>query len=123
MNANGAPMSIFEFPQRGSHGMSWQERFDLAGTESEVVEVARDYLASLDPFEIATLPERCKPRKLFDAADIASYAFDLARQHTEEPLTAALVHRMAALFVHANIRLSQILASSNDEQGDARETA
>lgn len=117
-------MSILEFPQRGSQGMSWRDQLDLADTEAEVVEVARDYLASLDPFEIAALPERCKPRKLFDASDIASYAFDLARQHTQEPRAAALVHRMAALFVHANIRLSKILASSNDEQGgEARESA
>jgi hypothetical protein len=118
-----AHMSILEFPHRDSQGMSWSQRLDLAEREADVVAIARDYLASLDPFEVATLPERCKPRKLFDATDIASYAFDLARQHTEEPPAAALVHRMAALFVHANIRLSQILASSNDELGDARETA
>lgn len=104
--------------------MSWTERLDLAAGEAEVVAIARDYLASLDPFEVAGLPERCKPRKLFDTSDIASYAFDLARQHTEEPRAGALVHRMAAFFVHANIRLSQILASSNDEHGgNARESA
>lgn len=116
-------MSILEFPQRASHGISWQERFDLAQSESEVVAVARDYLASLDPFEVAQLPEWCKPRKLFDASDIASYAFDLAREHTRQSQAAPGVHRMAALFVHANIRLSQILASSNDDQGGARESA
>ena len=116
-------MSSLEFPRRGSQGISWQDRLDLAATEPEVVEVARDYLASLDPFEIAQLTERCRPRKLFDASDIASYAFDLAREHTEEPPPSGLVHRMAALFVHANIRLSRILAKSNDDEGAARESA
>jgi hypothetical protein len=103
---------------------SWQERLDLAQTEDDVVRVARDYLASLDPSEIAYLPEACKPRKLFTAADVGMYAFDLARCDCEEREgIAQVVHRLAAFFVSANLRLSSILARTNDEDGEAQQSA
>lgn len=103
---------------------SWQERLDLAETEDDVVLVARDYLASLHHSEIADLPEVCKPRKLFTAADVGTYAFDLARCDCEDREgIAKLVHRLAAFFVSANVRLSQILARTNDEDGEAQQSA
>ena len=114
-------MSILEFPKRPA--LTWQGRVDLAQSEAEVIEVARDYLASLDPFEVDRLPDRCKPPKLFDATDVASYAFDLARCHCAEPESADVVHRTAAFFMHANSRLAGILAGLNDEQANRQESA
>lgn len=114
-------MSILEFPRRPA--LSWQGRVDLAESEVEVIEIARDYLASLDPFEVDRLPERCRPRKLFDAADVASYAFDLARCHCAEPQSADVVHRTAAFFGHANSRLAAILANVNDGEANRQESA
>ena len=114
-------MSILEFPKRPALG--WQGRLDLAECEAEVIEVARDYLASLDPFEVDAIPEHCKPRKLFDAADIAAYAFDLARCHCAQPASAGVVHRTAAFFMHANSRLARILADVNDAQADQQRSA
>lgn len=114
-------MSILEFPK--GPALSWQGRLDLADNEAEVVEVARDYLASLDPFEIDAMPEHCKPRKLFVAADIASYGFDLARCHCAQPDAAGVVHRTAAFFLHANSRLAAILANMNDGEAEQQESA
>jgi len=114
-------MSILEFPKRPA--LTWQGRIDLAQSEAEVIEVARDYLASLDPFEVDRLPERCRPRKLFDAADIASYAFDLARCHCAPAESRDVVHRTVAFFMHASSRLAGILAGLNDEQADRQESA
>jgi hypothetical protein len=102
----------------------WQELLEVAETEAKVIAIARDYLASLEPMEVARLPEACKPRKLFTAGDVGAYALDLVREHEEEMDDAApLVHRMAAFFAHANLRLSKILAKANDDDRDVRETA
>jgi len=104
---------------------TWRELLDLARDEAQVVALARDFLASLDPEDIACLPEPCKPRKLLTSGDLGQYALDLVREHADSFQTAGpLVHRMAAFFTHANFRMSQILARTNDEEGGAvRETA
>lgn len=103
---------------------TWQQRLDLSETEDEVVRIARDYLAALHHSDIAQLPESCKPRKLLTASDVGMYAFDLARCDCEERQgIAQLVHRLAAFFVSANLRLSQILARTNDEDGEAQQRA
>lgn len=102
----------------------WQELLDVAETEGKVIAVARDYLASLEPGEVARLPESCKPRKLFTAGDVGAYALDLVREHGEGMDEAApVLHRMAAFFAHANLRLSKILAKANDDDRDVREIA
>lgn len=94
----------------------WQELLDMADSEAKVIAIARDYLASLEPQEVSRLPERCKPRKLFTSGDIGAYALDLVREHGESMDDAVpLVHRMAAFFAHANIRLSQILAKAQQD--------
>ncbi len=104
--------------------LSWPARVDACETEEEVLGAARDYLATLDSREFAQLPPDCRPRKLVDAADLAAYAFDLVRHHVSEDSEAgALVNRLAAFFAHANIRLSRILARTNDEDGAVRESA
>lgn len=105
-------------------GFGWQELLDVAETEAKVIAIARDYLASLEPREVGRLPERCKPRKLLTAEDIGAFALDLVREHGEEMDEAApIVHRMAAFFAHANIRLSRILAKANDDESGIREIA
>lgn len=119
-------MSIVSFPEaaRQMKAYSWQQLVDRAQSEAEVLTIARDFLSSLDHFEIARLPDRLRPRKLFGAGDLASYALDLARHHTDEfEVAGPVVHRMAAFFVHANIRLSQILTRTNDEDGQTKERA
>lgn len=94
---------------------SWQERLDDACTEQEVVEVARDYLTS-HHVEIAHLPEDCKPGRIISGADLATYGFALATRHFDGKVqTERLIHRMAAFFVAANMRLSEIASRTNDE--------
>jgi hypothetical protein len=115
-------MSTLQFPKRSPTALSWPGRLDLAASEAEVIEVARDYLASLDPFEVDRLPDHCKPPKLFDADDIASYAFDLVRSDFAAE-SAAVAHRVAAFFVEANTRLARILAKTNDAQAEPRKRA
>ena len=119
-------MSVHPFYRgRGARvgSVTWQEKLDGAETEAEVVQVARDYVATLDPQEVASLPAPCRPRKLLTANDISSYAFDLVRYECDDGEEAApFIHRLAAFFSHASIRLSEILRRTNDEDIDSEET-
>lgn len=90
---------------------TWQERIEEAGTEPEVVAVARDYLARLSQDEYAELPIALRPRKIVDANDIAAYALDLARHEAEDPDEMNLVQRLAQLMSLATVRASELAAS------------
>ncbi len=104
--------------------VSWQERLDRATTEAAVLEVARDFVATLEYPEIARLPATCRPRKLIGAADVSGYALDLVRHQCadDDPAAEAIV-RLAAFFSHASMRLSQILMRTNDEDDSLQQTA
>jgi hypothetical protein len=95
--------------------VTWLEKVRLANSEAEVVEVAREFLATLDHFEIALLPPRCAPRKMFVADDVAGYAFDLVDYEASVPeSTAKVIQRMAAFFTQASVRLSELTMRTND---------
>jgi hypothetical protein len=90
---------------------TWQGRLDDARTESDVVSVVRDFMASIEPREIAMLPEPCQPGKFFDANDVTSFAFTLIRNECDaDSESARLGKKLSAFFAGASIRLSQILA-------------
>jgi len=91
--------------------LTWEERIEDAGTEPEVVAVARDYLARLSQDEYAELPLALRPRKIVDANDIAAYALDLARHEADDPDEMNLVQRLAQLMSLATVRASELAAS------------
>jgi hypothetical protein len=106
-------------------GIGWHGQLDDASTVHDVVEIARDFLASWDRHEIASLPEACRPGKLFDANDVTSYAFQLVQHDCGSDADAApLVHKMAGFFSYASIRLSKVLAGEREAgEGEVRESA
>jgi hypothetical protein len=119
-------MTIHQFHQKAQLPMtfSWQDRLEDVSSEGGVVEIVRDFLAIFTPEEMALLPGDCRPGKFFDANDVTSYAFSLMRQDTgSDPETAALIHKLAAFFSNASIRLSQIMARSNTYENDSRRSA
>jgi len=92
-------------------GTTWQHRLDAARGAEEIVAAARDYLASFGPLELAALPDGCRPpRKIVDADDVTTYAFELVRFECEVHDTRDLVHKLARFFSHASMRLAQITA-------------
>jgi hypothetical protein len=117
-------MSLHPF-HRGNRritAVSWQDRLEAAESESDVVQVAKDYLATLDLDQVALLPDSCRPRKLITANDVSSYAFDLVRYECGDADDAApSIHRLAAFFSHASIRLSELMRRTNDEDVDSRQ--
>lgn len=117
-------MSLHPFPRgiRRITAVSWQDRLEAADSESDVVQVAKDYMATLDPFQVSLLPATCRPRKLITANDVSSYAFDLVRYECGDADDAApFIHRQAAFFSHASIRLSEIMRRTNDEDLDSQQ--
>lgn len=105
-------------------GTTWQHRLDAAHGVEEVVAAARDFLAILSPFELAALPEECRPpAKIVDADDISSYAFELVRfECAGRDETVELVHKLARFFSHASMRLAQVTAR-NPVADDGRQSA
>lgn len=103
---------------------SWQDRLSRARTEAEVVEVGKDFIAQFSPYEIAALPEVCRPpKRLSDANDITEYAFSLVRHRCDggEPSDYS-AHRLTNFFSNAAVRLSQILhAQSRSSSDDAQQ--
>ena len=120
-------MSVHQFhlrpegPQAG--GLSWQQTIDAAGSEQAVVKVVRDFVASLNPCELGRLPAQCRPGKFFDAGDIASFAFEVARHHCEDDEVTRHVAKIAAFFSHANMRLAQLLAQDHAPEREERQSA
>jgi hypothetical protein len=120
-------MSIHPFQQRPLHpvSVSWQERLDDCMSCGEVVAVARDFLATFTPYELALLPEAVRPpAKLYDSEDLTPYAFELVRRDCDRdpPEVAELVHKFAQFFSYASVRLAQLqsrAANSDDERKSA----
>lgn len=108
--------------------LSWQGRLANSTSPEEVVAIARDFLAAFTPYELATLPDKCRPPgKLYDGEDLTTFAFELARHNyscAQDPDgSAALVHKFANFFCHASIRLSEMQARDNSDVEDSRESA
>lgn len=107
---------IFTF---GAYPMpaTWQDRLSGAQTEGEVVDIARDYIAQFSPEEIGELANPCKPGKIVDATDVSEYALTLMRHHCDDGAGVATpIHRLAAFFSNASVRVSQILQGSEERQ-------
>src|SRR5690349_6629107 len=105
-------MSIHQLHPQG-HPLTWQERLDDSATELDVVEVVRDYLATVSPPEFASLPASLRPGKIVDANDITTYAFDLVREECHDHGIQNIVHRLAHMMSRASIRLSEIMVGQH----------
>jgi len=109
-------MSLSETPRLAGHklrSLGWQGQLDHATRPEAILAIARDYLAQVSPEEVAQLPEECRPGRLVDAADVSDYAFELARRQSSPGATEVL-HKLAAFFADASMRLSQILGESQE---------
>jgi hypothetical protein len=106
-------------------GTTWQHRLDAARSVEEVVAAARDFVAIFGPFELASLPEGCRPpAKIVDGDDVSNYAFDLVRfECADQAETAELVHKLARFFSHASMRLAQLTARDPVADDDGRQSA
>jgi hypothetical protein len=120
------PVSVHELFKKSLllAATTWQGRLDGARTEPEIVMIAREFTATLEPREVAMLPARCQPGKFFDANDVTGYAFVLINSEcADESESARLVKRLSIFFSAASIRLAQILSVHPANAQDSRRSA
>lgn len=106
---------------------TWQRRLGIASDGQEVLDIARDFLATLSPFELHSLPESCRPPQKLFQDDIATYAFDLTNHECNSAEPGELVHKLARFFSHAATRLATLTAldmhRSRDGDHDRQQSA
>jgi hypothetical protein len=117
-------MTIQNYDSRRPLPPSWQSRLATAASESEVVSIAREFMAQFSPQETYLIPEACRPLKLVDASDVTTYAFLLVRSDCGgDTGTAAVLHTVASFFSGASARLAEIMATSASPQDGSRQLA
>lgn len=99
----------------GSEGpmtaVTWQQLLAGASTPDEVISIAREFVAAIDHAALAKLPPACRPGQLFQTQDITSFAYEVVRHECrQEDEVADTIHKLAAFFSRASVRLSQLAA-------------
>jgi hypothetical protein len=90
---------------------TWHSQIDDGKTVAEVVSIARDFLATLTPGELARLPAKCRPKKIRDESDIAELHACLAEEYrttraSGDDLTT--LQQITSLMVRASLRIAQL---------------
>ena len=92
--------------------VAWFDLLAAATTPGEVVRVARDYLATWTPGEIAALPRSCQPPgHLKFPEEIVDYAFCLVKAHCDGDDDHQGVMRMATFFAEASWRVAAAMSA------------
>ena len=101
--------------------IAWYHLIENSTSSPEVVAVARDYIATWTPREIALLPERCRPGKLRDAYDIELLHDCLIEEYRDSHASGEELSRLQELtsfLVHAMQRIAE-LAGHNARAGSS----
>jgi hypothetical protein len=116
-------MSIHSFHARQDHHRSattWQMLLESAATEHDVVHIARDFIASFTPHEVELMPLECRPCKLVDGEDLASYSYDLATHRGDvDDAGAAVMQAFTRFFADASERLARVSGTGADTQRES----
>jgi hypothetical protein len=91
----------------------WHRQLDEASEPGQVLEVMRDYLASLTPRDLASLNERCRPNRLKTEEDVTYWTFVLAQyQCRPVDMNFDLFQDVLNHFLHASLCLTAIHRST-----------
>lgn len=88
----------------------WHSTLEIVESVSEVVELTRDYLATLRPEDFAHLPKSCRTLRVKAEDDIEYWTLKLSQRHTALDREVDL-DRTQDIFnhlLHASLRISQI---------------
>ena len=91
--------------------VTWYRLLDSAKNSLEVVAIARDYLATWTPDEIARLPAAVRPGKLRDESDIEALHSTLVDEDRDTAATGSALdalQRITTFMVRAMIRISEL---------------
>jgi hypothetical protein len=106
---------------------SYFHQLDEAKTVAEVVAIARDYLASWTPGEIAQLPVDCRPTRIRDESDVTALHACLADEYRATRASGDALTRLQLLtsfMVRTVVRMAEIDGTlSPPLSGESREPA
>jgi len=100
--------------------LPWFQQLDRARDTAQVVAIARDYLATWTPEELAKLPAACRPGRIRAAADLEDLhacAVDAFRTTRDSGETLKALQLITSFLVRANLRLVQL--GVREGEGDA----
>jgi hypothetical protein len=99
---------------------SWYSQLDRAKTVSEAVAVARDFMATWSPEDLALLPPACRPGRLRDEEDIEALHEMLVEAYRDARTTGReldALQRMTSFMVRTSIRIAEITGESSAGSG------
>jgi hypothetical protein len=88
----------------------WSRQIDAATSASEVVAIARDYLATWTPKELAKLPRECRPGRVKSPGDLEQLHASLVEEYRQSRLAGdelSALQRLTSFVVRASVRLAQ----------------
>lgn len=104
--------------------LHWFRQIDDANSAAEVVAVARDYLATWTPKDLAKLPRECRPGRVKTPGDLEQLHACLAEEYCQNRLAGeelSALQRLTSFIVRASVRLAQF--DGNQESGSSTRSA
>ena len=99
----------------------WHRDIEKTATARQVVALTRDYLASLSPRDLARVPERCRPSRIFDEEDIAFWSARLTEDYWQLRGTsadAAVLQELWSFFLRASVHIARLHESMRTAPAD-----
>jgi hypothetical protein len=101
---------------------TWNPQILAARTWHELVQVARDFVASLDPHEWARLPEGCRPARIKGVDDLEFWRRRCAEEYlgvASDPHGNDVLRRVLAFFTAASDRANEIYGTASAPEENA----
>jgi hypothetical protein len=99
-----------------SNRPGWFDQLAATSTPEDVARVARDFVATWTPQELAQLPRSCRPGSLKFPEEVVDYAFTLVRTHVDGQSENAAISRMATFFAEASWRVAAAMSAREAEE-------
>jgi hypothetical protein len=98
----------------------WHCRIEIAETVDEVLELLREYIASLTPRVLVRLPDACRAVRVKAEDDVEYWTCRLSQRTRDDDMLVDEDVRQEVFhhFLHASLRISQIHRA--DAEGRAR---
>jgi hypothetical protein len=103
--------------------LHWFRQIDSASSAGEIVAIARDYLATWTPRELAKLPRDCRPGRVKSAGDIEQLHACLVEEYRQNRLAGeelSALQRLTSFIVRASVRLAQFDNGGKEDHGAPR---
>ena len=95
---------------------AWFDQLAATTSPEDVANVARDFIATWTPGEIAALPRALQPGSMKFPEEVVDYAFTLVRAHVDGGSPNDALTRMATFFSEASWRVAAAMSAREAEE-------